>query len=341
MTGELPIPPHVDPDRVGEVWKVDYEARSADATAWAGEHDLEPAVDDDVRVCLLVVDAQNTFCTPGFELFVAGRSGTGALEDSRRLCNFVYRNLRRITQTVVTLDTHQAFQIFHAPFLVDADGRHPAPFTLVTPGDVAAGRWRVDPRAAATLELSQPDAHLRRYVEILAEGGKYDLTIWPFHALLGGIGHALVSAVEEALFFHAVARGSQTRFELKGGHPLTEHYSVLGPEVLEGVAGEPLGARNAGLVEHLLVFDAVLVAGQAKSHCVAWTVADLLQDVPEIAPRVYLLEDCSSPVVVPGIDYTDDADAAFARFADAGAHVVRSTDPIASWPGPLAAEAVS
>ena len=341
MTGELPIPPHVDPDRVGEVWKVDYEARFAGATAWADEHGLEPAVDDDVRVCLLVVDAQNTFCTPGFELFVAGRSGTGALEDNRRLCDFVYRNLGRITQTVVTLDTHQAFQIFHAPFLVDADGRHPAPFTLVTPDDVAAGRWRVDQRAVATLGLSQPDAHLRTYVETLAEGGKYDLTIWPFHALLGGIGHALVSAVEEALFFHAVARSSQTRFEIKGGHPLTEHYSVLGPEVLKGVAGEPLGARNEALVRHLLGFDAVLVAGQAKSHCVAWTVADLLQDVPEVAPRVYLLEDCSSPVVVPGIDYTGDADAAFARFAQAGAHVVRSTEPVTSWPGPLAAAAVS
>jgi len=39
-------------------------------------------------------------------------------------------------------------------------------------------------------------------------------------------------------------------------------------------------------------------------------------------------------VVVPGAaDYTEEADAAFARFAEAGMHVVRSTDPIASWPG--------
>jgi nicotinamidase-related amidase len=341
VTRELPLPAHVDPERAGEVWKVDYEARFADATSWAEEHGLEPASSDGTRVCLLVVDAQNTFCTPGFELFVAGRSGSGALDDSRRLCDFLYRSLGRITQTVVTLDTHQAYQIFHAPFLVDADGRHPDPFTLVTPDDVATGRWQVDPRAAETLGLSQPDAHLRRYVEALAKGGKYELTIWPFHALLGGIGHALVSAVEEALFFHAVARSSQTRFEIKGEHPLTEHYSVLGPEVLRGAAGEPLGTRNAALVEHLLGFDAVLVAGQAKSHCVAWTVADLLQDVPEIAPRLYLLEDCASPVVVPGIDYTDDADAAFARFADAGAHLVRSTEPIVSWPGPLAAAVVS
>jgi len=106
--------------------------------------------------------------------------------------------------------------------------------------------------------------------------------------------------------------------------------------VSRGARREQLGERNTALVEHLLGFDAVLVAGQAKSHCVAWTVEDLLDDAPEIAPRLYLLEDCSSPVVVSGVvDYTDDADAAFARFADAGAHVVRSTEPIASWPGPV------
>ena len=322
MTPELPLPPFVDLDRVGEVFRVDYEARFADATAWAAEHDIGPASDDEPRTCLLLVDAQNTFCTPGFELFVAGRSGTGALEDSRRLCSFLYRNLAALTELVVTLDTHQAFQIFHAPFLVDERGAHPSPYTLVTPDDVTAGRWRVDPEVAALLRTS--NEHLASYVEELAAGGKYDLTIWPFHAMLGGIGHALVSAVEEAVFFHAIARRAQTRFEIKGRSPLTEHYSVLGPEV---ELPDPLGARNTALVEHLVGFDRIVVAGQAKSHCVAWTVEDLLADLPEVAPRLYLLEDCSSPVVVPGaVDYTDDADAAFARFAEAGAHVVRSSE---------------
>lgn len=340
MDAELPLPPHVRLEHVGEVWRVDYEDRFREATAWASEHGLEPAAQDSKRVCLLLVDAQNTFCTPGFELYVAGRSGTGALDDSRRLCAFLYRNLGAITQTVVTLDTHQAFQIFHAPFLVDAEGRHPDPYTLVTPKDVSSGRWSVDRRAAEVLRLAPgtADEHLRAYVDALAAGGRYDLTIWPFHAMLGGIGHALVSAVEEALFFHAIARRSQTRFEIKGFNPLTEHYSVLGPEVLSGSRGEPLGERNLALVELLLGFDAVVVAGQAKSHCVAWTVEDLLGDAPEIRTKLYLLEDCSSPVVVPGaVDYTEDADASFARFADAGAHIVRSTEPLISWPGPVGA----
>ena len=80
----------------------------------------------------------------------------------------------------------------------------------------------------------------------------------------------------------------------------------------------------------------MIVAGQAKSHCLAWTVDDLLEhdEMQVIANRTYLLEDCTSPVVVPGaVDYTDEADAAFARYAAAGMHVVRSTDPIEDWPG--------
>jgi hypothetical protein len=38
-------------------------------------------------------------------------------------------------------------------------------------------------------------------------------------------------------------------------------------------------------------------------------------------------------VVVEGaVDYTEQADAAFTRFVDAGLHVVRSTDPMDTWP---------
>src|ERR671918_2558338 len=111
MPGERSLPPHVDLGRVGEIWRVEYEARFADATAWAAEHHLPPSASDETRVCLLLVDAQNTFCTPGFELFVRGRSGTGAVDDTRRLSSYLYRNLGAITQTVATMDTHQAFQI--------------------------------------------------------------------------------------------------------------------------------------------------------------------------------------------------------------------------------------
>jgi nicotinamidase-related amidase len=337
---ELPVPGHFDADRVGEVWRVPYEERAAEARAWAERHGLRPASEDAFRVCLLAVDVQNTFCVPGFELFVAGRSGSGAVDDNRRLCEFLYRNLGTITQILPSLDTHRAMQVFHAIWLVDEDGRHPPPYSLVSHVQVEAGRWKVNPRVAAALGIdpAYAERHLAHYTRQLAEGGKYDLTIWPYHAMLGGIGHALVSALEEAAFFHGVARYSNPEFQVKGDHALTEHYSMLGPEVTQGPDGDTLGQKNRELIERLLTFDAVIVAGQAKSHCLAWTIDDLLEedDVQErrLAERTYLLEDCTSPVVVPGVvDYTDEADAAFDRYRAAGMHVVRSTDPMASWPG--------
>jgi nicotinamidase-related amidase len=333
----LPIPPHFDPERVDQVWRVPYDQRAQDAEAWAREHAIAPSADDDRRVGFVAVDVQNTFCTPEFELFVGGRSGTGAVDDNRRLCEFLYRNLDVITEIVPTMDTHLPAQIFHPLFLVDDDGRHPDPHTLITAADVDAGRWRVNPDILPLLGLDEEaaDRYLHHYTERLEAGHKYQLTIWPYHALLGGIGHALVSSVDEAIFFHSIARRAQPRFQLKGRDALTEHYSVLGPEVVTGPDGRRVGSVNMPLLELLRAFDAVVIAGQAKSHCVAWTISDLLSGLGtrELAAKVYLLEDCTSPVVVPGVvDYTDEADAAFARFAEAGMHVVRSTDPVETWP---------
>jgi nicotinamidase-related amidase len=331
---ELPTPPHFKPRRVGEIWRVPYQERAEEAQAWAEEHGLRPALEDSFRICLVAVDVQNTFCIPGYELYVHG-----AENDNRRLCEFLYRNLGAITAIIPTLDTHRAMQIFHPAWLVDDEGRHPAPYTLVTTEDVESGRWRINPPAVEStgIEADYAQRQLLDYTRKLAEGGKYDLTIWPYHAMLGGIPHALVSAIEEAIFFHTIARYSQPAFQVKGDNPLTEHYSVLGPEITQGPGGEAIAGRNDLLIQQLSLYDVIIVGGQAKSHCVAWTIADLLEGDDEreraLAPRTYLLEDCTSPVVVPGMDYTAEANAAFERFAAAGMHVVRSTEPIESWPG--------
>lgn len=65
-------------------------------------------------------------------------------------------------------------------------------------------------------------------------------------------------------------------------------------------------------------------------------LTDLQAIDPKLAQKVYLLEDCTSPVVVPDvIDFTASADAAYQRFADAGMHVVKSTEPLETWLKPV------
>jgi nicotinamidase-related amidase len=335
QTNQLLIPAHFNPEKVDEVWRVPYQQRAIEAEVWAKQHDIQPAAFDKTRICLLLIDVQNTFCIPGFELFVGGKSGTGAVDDNQRLCEFIYRNLGAITKIIPTLDTHTTMQIFHPIFWVNNVGEHPTPAaTNITPADIENGTWKVNPDIANSITNGNYELlakHAYHYVKQLSRDGKYPLTVWPYHSMLGGIGHALVSAVEEAIFFHCIARQSQTQFEIKGDHPLTENYSVLRPEVLQSFDNSPLANKNTRLIQQLLEFDAVMIAGQAKSHCVAWTIDDLLTEIQQIdttlANKIYLLEDCTSPVVVPGVvDYTEAADAVFAKFAAAGMHIIKSTE---------------
>ena len=350
LADQLPIPSFFDPKKVAEwAWLINFPARFKDAVAWREKHQIPAAGLDQKagrRIALMPIDNQLTFCHPDFELYVGGRSGTGAIDDTRRLCEFVYRNLWHITRIAPTLDTHMAFQIFHAAFLVNDKGEHPDPatVTLVSVEDVERGIWRVDPAAAFAIN-NDPNTymalqrHLLHYARSLKAQGKYTLAIWPFHAMLGSAGHALMPSLFEAIFFHTIARGSEPSWTTKGGNPLTEYYSVLRPEVLTGADGTPIGQRNVKFLSALLNHDAVVIAGQAKSHCVAWTIQDLLTELTdrgdaELVNKIYLLEDCTSSVVIPGgPDFTKEGDDAFKRFEQAGMHIVSSTTPISEWPG--------
>jgi len=337
MKNELPIPSHFDPKNSTKLMQVKYQALAESAKKWTQKCGLQPSATDHLKICLMVIDGQNTFCLPTGELYVAG-----AEEDTNRLCEFIYRNLGAITNIAPTMDTHLAMQIFHSVFWIDDAGNNPEPgVTMITVDDVETGRWKVNPAVAQSVAggnyvgLQQ---HALHYTKQLSSNGKYALLIWPYHGMLGGVGHALVGSIEEALFFHSIARNSQTRFEIKGGNPLTENYSVLRPEVLDDYKGRPIAQKNASFIKKLLDYDVVVIGGQAKSHCVAWTIQDLLDEInaqdPALVKKVYLLEDCTSPVIIPGVlDFTDQANEAFQKFSDEGMHVVKSTDPIMNWPG--------
>lgn len=347
---DLPVPGFYRTEHTADRDYVpDQEMLLAEAVAWRERFGLGRAAEDGVKVHLLLVDLQKDFCFPEGTLYVGGRSGRGAIDDNDRVARFIYRNLGVISEITCTLDTHYPYQIFSPAFWLDANGRPPPPHREVTVADLRAGELRPDPAVAAWLcdgDYAWLQRQVEYYCEKLEEQGKYTLYLWPPHCLLGSAGHALAGVVHEARLFHAYARHSRAAIEVKGDLPLTEYYSVLGPEVLTRFDGLPLAEKNLDFIRILNESDAVLIAGQAASHCVRSTIEDLLHHLEEYSARkVYILRDCMSAVAVPDpakpgdflFDFTPQAEAGLRRFAEAGMHVVDSTAPISDWPDfPLA-----
>lgn len=347
IQAELPLPPHFDP---GNAAKWDHRANEQAlfdlANTWRDEHGVGPASSAPLDIHLLMVDMQKSFCLPQGTLYVGGRSGTGAVDDSARLASFIYRNARNLKGITATMDTHFAYQIFFSSFWIDPDGQPLKPYREVTSEQVRRGVARPNPEIAWWVANDDYDWLVKQvefYCVELEREGKYTLYLWPPHCVVGSDGHPLVGVVHEARMFFSFLRGAQSWVEIKGDNPLTEHYSVFRTEVMRTFDGAVLGRQSTHLVGTLLRTDAVLIAGEASSHCVKNSVEDLLNEIraydPTLAKKVYLLTDCMSPVAIPDgkggfvADFTSEAEAALHTFAEAGVNLVKSSDPMASWPG--------
>ncbi len=301
------FPAFYDPNRIGTLFHPDVAAIAADAVA-AG---LPAAAEDKKKVHLVLIDMQVDFCHDRGTLNVPGSLG-----DLRRTIEFIYANAARITNITCSLDSHLPHQIFSPGWWVDAQGNHPAPFTLITYDDVVQGKWRpvVDP------------ARSTEYVKKLEVQAKKTLTIWPYHTMIGNIGHALDQELWSAVFWHSIARKSQPTFLTKGSVPQTEHYSIVQPEI--PVPSHPMGGKNKVFLDTLAEADMVIVAGEAESHCVLESVEDIVEDFggqPDQLAKIFFLKDCTSPVVHPDIDFHAIALRRFAEFERQGGNLVEST----------------
>src|SRR3954467_1730557 len=126
--------PHFFDPRNAASWsyRPDAAQLAAAAATHRARHKIKPSAADERRIHLLLIDVQKDFCFPQGSLYVAGRSGTGAMDDSRRLAEFVYRNLGSITAVTTTMDTHFAYQIFFPSFWIDKDGNALQPYREIT-----------------------------------------------------------------------------------------------------------------------------------------------------------------------------------------------------------------
>ncbi len=306
----MSLPSYYDPSHVGALFAPDIQAAVDAGLAL----NLPAASKDDPRVALVLVDMQIDFIHHDGALSVPG-----AVEDCRRIVEWIYRHVGRISKIFLSLDSHYPLQIFFSTWWRAAAKGHPPANTVISADAVKARTWQ----PLYETEWS------KRYVRLLETRHKKQLMIWPFHTMVGTVGHNLSPSLYEAICYHAAARQSQPLKLSKGSIPQTEHYSILEPEVK--VADHPQGGLNRALLRELNEFDLVYLAGQAKSHCVLETVNSIMRALagrPERIQGLRVLEDGMSSVVVPGIDFDAMADAVFQQHRDNGLTFTRTSQAI-------------
>ncbi|MDR1732606.1 MAG: isochorismatase family protein [Synergistaceae bacterium] len=228
---------------------------------------------------LVIVDPQNDFCDKKGSLYV-----DGAEDDILRLSKYIETTEETPREIFVSLDSHDRVAIFHPSFWVNPAGRHPEPFTPITPASFAGGDWR--PAA------SQNRPFAEQMFSVMKTRGIPSLMLWPEHCVVSTWGHQIADPLQRALETWRGKTGLAARYVFKGENPFTDQFSIF-----EGLDDSwPETAFNTALFARLEAFDRVTFGGEALSHCVRESILSYVKRPRSRRQEVRLLQDCTSPV---------------------------------------------
>lgn len=264
------------------------------------------------KITLLIIDGQVDF------MDIAGSAlpVTGATKDMDRVIAFIRANEDIISGISCTLDSHRTIDISHPSFWMNADGTPVAAFTPISSADVKSGKYTA--RQAPQWAL--------RYLEQLETQGEFGHFIWPYHCLIGSKGASLYEPLHKAVNEWEAKKGVTVNFVTKGDNPYTEHFGALRANI--EMVEDPRTQLNQDLIKKLMSGDEVYLAGEARSHCVANTVRQIYKEVPQLASKLIILEDCMSDVAGLPQAFYDEVSAIYDSAKKAGVRFAKSTDSI-------------
>jgi nicotinamidase-related amidase len=264
-----------------------------------------------LNVQLLVIDPENDFCWPGIdldELSIEEKNTLiqyvppdvinpgalfvpGADKDMDRLSVFIKTYRQLLDDIHATMDEHHFVDIAHPVFWVNSKGEHPGDydFTIITAKDVKNGVWMTTNQHFQKRALE--------YVTKLEINGRYPLCAWPPHCRIGTWGSAVYPPLAEE-FLNWEKDFAIVNYVTKGSNYWTEHYSAVQADVPdEEDMTTQLNLEDNGLIKTTEKADIVLLAGEARGHCLANTVRDIADNFDEDSiKKLHLLEDCTSDV---------------------------------------------
>lgn len=232
-----------------------------------------------MKKALFIIDPQNDFCEPTGSLFVSG-----ADEDTKRLIKWFKSNINDIDGVFVTLDSHVVNDISHPHFW---EGQVES-FTIITKQEVLDGKYTPKQFKDTVIE----------YLETLEKTSNFKHCIWPEHCIFGTHGFCIQKDLAELIREWELEKNEICNKISKGSHPLTEHFGAFQAQVplLESEDTH----FNTTLFNALSTYDEIYLTGQAKSHCVANTILQMIAHDEAIVRKVVFLQNTSSNV--PGFE---------------------------------------
>jgi len=228
------------------------------------------------NIKLLIIDPQNDFCMPGASLFVKG-----ADNDMHKLSNFIVNNAEDIKEIHISLDMHLYDDIAHPMYWVNENGKNPEPFTNITFTDLKNKVW--------TTSKKEDFENARNYILNLEASKKFSHTIWPYHCLAGTYGSNIFPPLYTALKKWMEVTKKSFTTHIKGMDRNSEQFGIFQAE-------DGSKFNNELRYEIFQGATKVLVSGQAKSHCVATSLKQILENAPKELEKTILLTDTTSNV---------------------------------------------
>jgi len=235
---------------------------------------------------LLIIDPQYDFTNPNGRLYVAN-----AENDMKNLCDFIEDNIKELSEIVVSLDTHNYYDISHNTFWIDSKGNTIQPFTTITYDDFICDR---------IIPFTQYLEHDGIVYDVFDEVEKYLLKmqeldtphiVFPTHCLNGSIGNSVDENLFKTLIRWSEINGVDVKYVRKGLNPFTEHFGIF-----KSLVEYYDTMFNYELLESLDGCD-LYIGGEAKNFCVINTISQIMSVKPLMMKNVKLLSNYTSNVV--------------------------------------------
>ncbi|MED4072653.1 hypothetical protein [Priestia endophytica] len=207
----------------------------------------------------------------------------GSHRDVENVTRFIYENLEKITNISVSLDTHEPSQIFHECWWENEQGEHPQPLTIITAEDVLTNKWNPLYERGKSL----------KYVQNLEKYGKKQLCIWNYHCIKGTEGASLEGQFANMIHYHSSVHKTPIEKIVKGENPLSEMYGIIKSEHAEK------DDTNYSFLNRLKEYDKIIIAGEAKSHCVLESIKQIThyyRNDDNLTSNIIVLQDCMSSI---------------------------------------------